>query len=217
MYIKKTLPILLLILFVTSCVSSDKKEKDRKETIKVKSAKEVADSMNAEFEALHNPKFDPKDSLADLSVKNYSIKMVEGKHKYGGKTKITYQNTLELINDVVSEAKKEMQTEEELNFNLRMMRAAKGGRLRLDVSRPTIGAANSAYFSIVVQDLSGQEIYRHQFEGRRAGGHSSVDDLWWMIDMVDIDKPIRPPFNVFVVDKIGADKPFKFSVTPNMK
>ena len=67
-------------------------------------------------------------------------------------------------------------------------------------------------FTIIIKDTSNQEIFRKSLDPS-VPETPSGNKYWWNLDVLSIDKKIRPPFNVFVVDKL-QDSPFKFSVTP---
>jgi len=136
-------------------------------------------------------------------------KRVEGSHKYGGKTNVSWTPLAGLLEDARKDAKKRMQPENELQAVLdSYYDVIQGGQIRVDIERSTIGAANWKYFTIVVQDSTGAEVLRKKLESD-VPEYSSGD--WWNITLVNLEPYVRPPFNVFVIDEL-EDAPFNFLV-----
>ena len=99
--------------------------------------------------------------------------------------------------------------EKELTSKLNSYRRyAIGGQLRIDIERATIDAANTDMFAIIINDTSGRELYRKELDFN-VPEVSLGEDNWWNIKLLSLDKKIRPPFYVYVVDRL-EDKPFKF-------
>ncbi|PHR49845.1 MAG: hypothetical protein COA32_01540 [Fluviicola sp.] len=154
-----------------------------------------------------------KDSIEDSQIKRYSVEKISGKHKYGGATKIQYKSLFQLLSEIEKKAKKEMWTYEEKKSKIDAYKSFyKGGEIRLDIERTTLGAANTKYFSIIIKDLDENELYRKDLDSNIPETPKS-NDYWWNISIEGIDKRIRAPFYVYVVDKL-EDAPFKFEVTP---
>jgi hypothetical protein len=153
-----------------------------------------------------------QDSIEQSQIKRYHARKLSGKHKYGGTTRIEYKSLYQLLGEVETQAKKEMWTDQQKLSKLNGYKMlAKGGQLRLDIERNTIGGANTQHFSMIVKDMEENEIYRVDLD------HSipetpSGNDYWWNISIEHIEKRIKPPFYVYVVDKI-QDEVFKFEVT----
>ncbi|HRH71334.1 MAG TPA: hypothetical protein PLB89_17665 [Flavobacteriales bacterium] len=134
---------------------------------------------------------------------------ISGSHKYGGKTKVTWTPLVGLLEEARKDAAKQMQPDAELQTVLSSYYAvSEGGRIRIDIERSTIGAANWEYFTIVVQDSTGSEIFRKALDSD-VPEYSSGD--WWNINLVNIPGYVRPPFNVFVIDQL-EDAPFNFRI-----
>jgi hypothetical protein len=157
-----------------------------------------------------------QDSIEDAQIKSYSIRKISGKHKYGGVTKIEYKSLSQILSETEKKAKKEMWTSEDLQSKLEAYKSLYiGGQIRLDIERTTIGAANTEYFSIIIKDLDENELYRVDLDSDIPETPNS-NDYWWNISIEGIDKRIRAPFYVYIVDKL-EDAPFKFEVSPIKK
>ena len=153
-----------------------------------------------------------QDSLDAIQIKEYSVKILSGKHKYGGVTKIQYQSLTQLIADAIKDSEKEMWSKEKLQSRIDLYkRACIGGIIRLDIERTTIGSANTEYYSIIIKDIAENELYRVDLESDIPETPNS-NDYWWNIHREWIAKRIKAPFYVYVVE-IGQDAPFKFEVT----
>lgn len=155
--------------------------------------------------------YNAEDSLKDATVKKYNVSLVEGKHKFGGTTKIEYLNTLQVMDNAKDIAKKRMWTDEKLNGLLSFIRTENyGGKIKLNIERNTIEGANTNMFSVVIKDTSGTEIFRKKFPAEVAEVPSDTK-YWWNMGEVDIDKKIRPPFDIFLIDNL-QDAPFRFAI-----
>lgn len=199
---------LSVLVALTAC-NENKSKTTEKEAPKVAGATKEAEPAKEAYTAA--------DSTADASVKGYTVKLVEGKHKYsGGYTRIKYSNTLQTLDEARANAKKKMTADDELASDLQSIREiGLGGTLRLDIGRGTIGAANTKWFTIVIKDMNDKELFRKQLDNDIPETPSSgmSGGNWWNIDILGIDKKIRPPFYVYVADQL-QDAPFKFLVSP---
>ena len=188
-------------------VDKDSEDKDLINTQVQDSIRKVKELEIAQFK---------QDSIEDSQIKSYSIRRISGKHKYGGVTKIEYKSLSQILSETEKEAKKEMWTSEDLQSKIEGYKSLyKGGQIRLDIERRTIGAANTEYFSIIIKDLAENELYRVDLDSDIPETPNS-NDYWWNISIEGIDKRIRAPFYVYIVDKLG-DAPFKFEVSPIKK
>ena len=157
-----------------------------------------------------------QDSIEDSQIKSYAVKRISGKHKYGGVTKIEYTSLSQILSETEKKAEKEMWTKEDKQSKIEAYKTLyKGGQIRLDIERTTIGAANTKYFSIIIKDLSENELYRIDLDSEIPETPNS-NDYWWNISIKGIEMRIRAPFYVYVVDRL-EDAPFKFEVTPLKK
>jgi hypothetical protein len=136
-------------------------------------------------------------------------KKLSGTHKYGGRTKVTWTPLAGLLDEARKDAAKRMQLEADLETLLSSYyEASQGGRIRLDIERNTIGEANWEYFTVVVQDSTGAEVFREQLDSD-IPEYSSGN--WWNIEHVYVDAYVRPPFNIFVIDQL-EEAPFNFRI-----
>jgi hypothetical protein len=134
---------------------------------------------------------------------------ISGSHKYGGSTKVTWTPLVGLLEEARKDAEKQMQPDSELQALLSAYYgSSQGGRIRIDIERSTVGAANWEYFTVVVQDSTGAEVLRKNLD-RDTPRYSSGD--WWNIEHVNVPPYLRPPFSVFVIDQL-EDAPFAFRV-----
>lgn len=153
-----------------------------------------------------------QDSIDALQIKGYSVKKVSGKHKYGGYTKVEYQSLTQLIAETRKESEKEMWTKEKLQSTIDLYKSTCiGGQIRLDIERTTIGGANTEYFTIIIKDNAENELYRETLDSD-VPNPSRSNDNWWNIKSCWLDKRIKAPFYVYIVDAL-EDAPFKFEVT----
>lgn len=155
-----------------------------------------------------------QDSIDALSIKGYKIKLISGKHKYGGRTSIEYQSLFQVLAETKANAKKRMLSKEELDSKIKDVKNFnKGGRIILNVERTTISSADTENFTIIVKDKDDKEISRETFESDIPEYGS---DYWWNIAVRSISKRVKAPFYIYVVDVL-EDEPFKFEVTPIKK
>ena len=151
-----------------------------------------------------------QDSIDAIKIKGYYIKKLSGKHKYGGETKIEYQSLAQLLDEAKKKSEKEMWTKEKLQSTIDAYKSGlKGGLVSLYIERSTIGSANTKYFSVIIKDTNESELFRVELDSE-IPDYSS--DNWWNYGYAYIDKRIKVPFYVYVVDRL-EDAPFKFEVT----
>ncbi len=192
--------VVICILF--ACDTRARRSDNQTEFFKLDSIKKAND-LN---EALAR-----KDSIEETEVKKYIVKRLSGKHKYGGVTKIEYQSLTQLIADLKTRSNSEMWTKEKLESTIELYKnICKGGSIRLSIERPTIDAADTRFFSIIIKDKNENEKYRVDLPSDIPETPNS-NDYWWNIRSEWIPERIEKPFFVYVVDRL-ADEPFKFEV-----
>ncbi len=155
-----------------------------------------------------------KDSIQNASIKKFSVKKIQGSHKYGGNTRIKYKSLHQLLNETIKKSKKEMWTDIELSETIDTYKKGfKGGALFLDIERGTIGHANMEYYTLILQNLKEKEVMRHVFKPDIP--NTPIDnDFWWNTGVVNIPQLIEYPFYVYVIDGLTSDK-YKFEVIPS--
>ena len=194
--------IATILIFLAAC-NQPKNEKSSLKTNR---------SDNVGFTISDSTGYTEKDSVKDVGIKGYLSKLFEGKHKYGGYTKVSYMNTLQLLTNARKTSIKEMWNSEKLESKIiNYKNYCRGGQLRIDIGRPTIGAANTEMFTIIIKDSADIEIFRQDLDSN-IPETPSADDNWWNIEIINLEKKIRPPFNVYVVDRL-QDYPFKFLIS----
>ena len=197
-----------------ACTSNPDRKVDKNSEVKDSINTQVQDSIKKVKELeIAQIKLD---SIEDAQIKGYSIRKISGKHKYGGVTNIEYKSLSQILSETEKKAKKEMWTGEDLQSKLEAYKSLYiGGQIRLDIERTTIGAANTEFFSIIIKDLAENELYRVDLDSDIPETPNS-NDYWWNISITGIDKRIRAPFYVYIVDRL-EDAPFKFEVSPIKK
>lgn len=170
----------------------------------------LSDSSIKSFDERLNRTFTSEDSLADAIVKHYDINLMSDALKYGAKTTVEYMNTLQLLNETRKKNQKELAPKLEANLSERLVKKLQGGQVFLYISQPSIGAVDLQSLSVVIQDTSGVELFRKELRDQTAPGYGGVDNMWW----IHIEKKIRPPFFINVVDRMDNDKSMKYLVRP---
>lgn len=209
-----TFILLIIIAFISSCDPDSKT--DRKLSVSVDSlinANQVENKLIDSTELLNNQikQQNSQDSIESLSIKGYVVKKLSGNHKYGGKTKVEYKSLWQVISEDIKKSDKEMQTKEEKESRISFDKKEYfGGQIRIDIERGTIGSANTEMFSVIIKDSSETEVFRTKL-GSDIPNYSSSSDAWWNISIIGIDKKIKTPFYIYIVDKL-EDEPFKFEV-----
>lgn len=197
--------LIILLLFVVGVLfSQDNKNNSSVINNKSSSTSEQTEQKVVVVEQLLN------DSIDASQPNGYTIKKLSGEHKYGGVTQIEYKSLAQLLNEAKKDSEKQMWTKEKTQSILESLkRRCKGGYIRLYIERITIGSANTKMFSIIIKDTVENELYRIELKDN-IPQYSS--DNWRNYGLAYIDKMIKPPFYVYIVDGI-ADAPFKFEVT----
>ena len=131
-----------------------------------------------------------------------------------GFTNIGYETFQQVIDKVLKRAIDEMWSEDKKNSTLETYATfMPGGYIHLAISRTTIGAANTEWFTIIVQDSSEKEIYRKTLKSDIADTPSYGNANWSNSAIVSIQVPLKKPFYVYVIDALGTkNKRFKFLI-----
>ena len=203
---KYILPTLTALMVFSACENSNNKPLAEGSFAIVENR--IMDSSMMSLEERMNLTFTSEDSLADAAVRGYDINLVSGKLMDGGKTTLEYMNTLQLLNATRKKRQKEQATTLEADLSERLVKKLQGGQVYLYISQPSIGAVDFKSLSLVIQDTSGVELFRKDLRDQTAQGHSGVDNLWW----IQVEKRIRPPFLINVVDRVNTDKSLKYLV-----
>jgi hypothetical protein len=204
---KKSTLLLLIAFGIIFFSCSSNNEQKGKENIVLQNQLYLLDSINKADELEFR-----QDSIDAKQIKGYSVKKLAGKHKYGGITKIEYKSLSQILSELEKKSKNEMWSNEEKQSKIDAYKIiCKGGEIRLDIERTTIGAANTEYFSIIIKDIDEKEICRFDLDSDTPET-PILNDYWWNISIQPIDKRIKTPFYIYVVDRL-EDTPFKFEVT----
>jgi hypothetical protein len=208
--------ILFVGLLLFSCNS---KSENKKAEVKSKQTETAPNTIQAGEADKIELEQQLQDSIEQSKIKGFSVKQISGKHRYGGITKIEYKCLAQVLFDVEQRADKQMWTKEDKISAIQACKVAgKGGQIRLDINRSTIEAANTDMFSIIIKDIDEKEIWRTELPSKTPETPSSnpLGDFWWNIKFKGIDKRIKAPFYVYVVDRL-EEAPFKFEVSPIMR
>ena len=156
-------------------------------------------------------KYTAADSLADEKVRKYKVRLVEGKNKKGGYTKVKYMNTLQLIKMNKQNAKSQHWDESILKSKINYLKNNNvGGRLELIIIRSNTDSANLKNFTVSIKDDKNNELFTKELPFSVALP-SRINKHVWNSEKIDVPQKIRPPFFVYVHDK-AAERSFKFSV-----
>ena len=153
-----------------------------------------------------------QDSIDALQIKGYSVKKISGKHKcYGDSTKIEYQSLSQILAETKKKSEKIMWTKKHFQSEIKIRKdACVGGQIILYIERITKESAKTKYFTIIIKDSDENEIFRETLDSDFAL-QSLSNDNWWNISVCSLDKRIKTPFFVYVVDAI-EEEAFKFEV-----
>jgi len=206
----KTNKLMLLAACTAILASCNKNEKSTEAPVDPVAAKEAAAKDSIQKAEKAELELFKKDSIDASQIKGYTVKLVSGKHKYDGKTEITYQSLSHKIEEIKKTAAKEMWAEDKLDEKISAFKEeGKGGMLSFRFDRITIDAANTDMFTVIVKDANDKEIYREDLPGS-VPNHSN--DMWYNFGVAIIPERINTPFYVYLVDKL-QDEPFKYEVT----
>ena len=201
---------IIVLAVVTSCLNNRQADAIKKakeielENFRQDSIKKAKEIELEEFR---------QDSIDASQIKGYSVKLISGKHKYG-KTEVQYQSLSQLFAEQKAKAEKEMWSEEKLQSVIKELKTTSvGGWIRLDISRRTIGAANTEYFTIIVKDTEENEIFRKTLDSDIPNAPLSSSGNWWNIVFCSINVKIKAPFYIYIIDALLGEEPFKFEVT----
>jgi hypothetical protein len=143
-------------------------------------------------------------------INGYSILREEGAGRSTPYIYFTDQETL--INDAIEDAESEMWTQDKKETRLAVL-SSTSGLLHFQVVGSTIEEGNTKHFSIIIQSLSGEELFRKRLD-------SSVPDyavtdygtFWTNYDLVFIPLDAAPPFRVFAINHYQTDVKYKKKV-----
>jgi hypothetical protein len=159
-----------------------------------------------------------QDTFDESQIIDYSVEKISGSHKYGGATDIEYKSLAQLIDETTKKSEKEMWGKEQLERRINSLRnSAIGGRIILEIERKTLEEAKTNQYTFIIKDLDENEIYRKRFESTETPEMPDWGkDYWWNLDLCDIEKRIKSPFYVYIIEP-RQDAPFKFKVTAEKK
>lgn len=145
----------------------------------------------------------------------YSVQRLEGQNDVYGVTNIAYQDSAMILSDLRKTAHNEMWDSAKIKKTFSSYIAdASGGFIILYEKRLTIDAANTEWFTIIIQDTSGKEIYRKQLDKETPEVPSSGSSYWWNVSSISIGDVPTKPFYVYVIDAVHTGNPrFKFMVS----
>lgn len=157
-------------------------------------------------QSLHNAKW--KDGK-EMEINGHNIIKIStnDKRMYGEYTNISYESIEFSIDKAKKRASNEMWTSDKLDEELRFVNRYPGGIINLFIGRPTIGSANTEYFTMIVLK-NGIEIHREKFK-EDIPQVPITNDVWWNSAAAYIKNELTPPFDVIVIDELDRDNPKK--------
>ena len=122
-------------------------------------------------------------------------------------TAITFKSREAVLADLEDKRKLNMWTDEQYKKELEVYSYLKGGIVFLDITRPTIGAANTEFFTIIIRDSADNEITRKQLDSKVAdySKRGSVTD-WNNSGFIVIREPLPKEFKVYVIDAVLQER-----------
>jgi len=128
-------------------------------------------------------------------------------------TNVAYQTFDQVKEDIVKSSENKMLSKEATEKEINTWKSfGAGGTIELYIERSTIGAANTEYFTIVVQDENKEEIFRKEFdsdipERPRVGGGN-----WWNYTTCYLKEEVQGnKIYVYVIDDL-SDKRHEFEI-----
>jgi hypothetical protein len=132
-----------------------------------------------------------------------------------GYTHISFKDSTTMINEIIKRGKDQMVPQAEINNDLKTLRKlAPGGIINIYIGRLTIGAANTEYFSIVIQDDAGNEVYREAL-GEDIPETPKGSGYWWNTGSIFIPTVLKTPFHVYVIDRLDEKNPQTHFIVKN--
>lgn len=152
----------------------------------------LALSINANAQNKHKKPKETKDSNVFDITKNQG-------------TFLEYETPAELHSKFDKEAKLKLYSPEQLAQELEKL--PKGGQLVLTFSRLSIDAANSKWFTIIIQDPHGKETFRQELDSKVPSPFNGGSITYWKnIRVISLSNNIPTGSTVFVIDELGKSR-----------
>lgn len=143
------------------------------------------------------PKQDKEDQEVFNVTKNTELAFA-GIHTY---CQLQYINGAEVVADIKKNGELKMLSKEDIEKQIEDFGNA--GMFMITIKRTTIEAARLDWFTIVVQDKTGAELFRGKPEGRGIPKYSgSPAPHYYNIGSVRVDETFKEEVKVFVVDEL---------------
>jgi hypothetical protein len=144
-------------------------------------------------------------------VNGHQIIRLEGENDFHGVTNVGYKTLEQIKVDLMKKAEKEMWSNEDKQSNIKAFEElCQGGFLELYISRTTIEAANSKYFTVILKDTADNEIFRETLKSKIPSVPAGNSHYWTNYDRVKIPTRIEGKFYIYVIDKLGGEKNTKY-------
>jgi len=137
----------------------------------------------------------------------YKIEQKKNKETYGN-IRIKYEDYEHTKEQKLKELNNEFASEEKINKEIGEL--PKGGYIKVNIERSTIGAANTEMFEYVIFE-NGKEIYRKKGTSDIAETPINPGEMWWNIDIIELSKEIETSITLYVIDKLGGRDEFIIS------
>jgi len=141
-------------------------------------------------------------------IKNHTILREKGS---GMASPYIYYDTKEsLINETKKNAVTKMWTKDKLEGELQQIdKSCIGGQINIKIVANSIEGVNTANFTIILQDTTGNELYREKLP-ESIGTYSVIEDntFWYNYGLVFIPKEIKLPIRVFVINNLYSDEKY---------
>jgi hypothetical protein len=124
---------------------------------------------------------------------------------------IEYESYNYLLGELEKEAEVQMFTESQRTQKRNDIPL--GGEIIVHICELTIGAANTKYFTVIVEE-NGKEIIRENGRDNIPEVPRSPGGCWWNLMIVYIDKSVEHPLKVYVIDEL-SNKRYEYTITPD--
>lgn len=116
-------------------------------------------------------------------------------------TAISYKTPAEVKEEFEKEASLKMYSPEKKQEQFELL--PKGGWLVLGLGRLSIEEANTKWFTVVVHNDTGKEVFREVLESRVANPvHAGSITVWQNLKHIALPEPLKTGYRVFVIDDI---------------
>jgi len=143
----------------------------------------------------------------EQDIESHTILKKEGHTGNYGWTNIRYITMEQELAQTEQSAKEELWTAEYKAKHIKTIKSlSSGGQLIFVVGRLTQEAADLNWFTLILKDADGKEVFRKKMKPKTARMPSRGKNYWTNISSTSIPKPIATPFYVYIIDEMGIEE-----------